>query len=71
MNAIQTTQKQLRAMVEDLARQGLCNEQALGYGEWAKIHNGQDYTCIAYSKGRYGTIASLYYMKGDKVFAYV
>lgn len=71
MNAIQTTQKQLRAMVEDLAKQGLCNELAYGYGEWAKIHNGQDYTCIAYSKGRYGIIASLYYMKGDKVFAYV
>ena len=69
--AIVTTQKQLRAMVEDLARQGLCNEQAYGYGEWDKIHNGQDYTCIAYSKGRYGTIASLYYMKSDKVFAYV
>lgn len=71
MNAIKTTQKQLRAMVEDLARQGLCNEQALGYGEWAKIHNGQDYTCIAYSKGNYGTIASLYYMKGTKTFCYV
>lgn len=69
--AIVTTQKQLRAMVEDLARQGLCNEQAYGYGEWDKIHNGQDYTCIAYSKGYYGTRASLYYMKSDKVFAYV
>lgn len=68
---IETTQKQLRAMVEDLARQGLCNEQALGYGEWAKVHNGQDYTCIAYSKGRYGVIASLYYMKGTKTFCYV
>lgn len=41
---IKTTQKQLREMVEDLARQGLCNEQALGYGEWAKIHNGQVYS---------------------------
>lgn len=69
--AIKTTQKQLRAMVEDLAKQGLCNEQAMGYGEWAKVHNRQDYTCIAYSQGRYGTIASLYYLKEDKTFAYV
>ena len=68
---IETTQKQLRAMVEDLARQGLCNEQALGFSEWDKLRNGQDYTCVAYSKGRYGVFASLYYMKGDKVFAYV
>lgn len=68
---IETTQKQLRAMVEDLARQGLCNKQALGYDEWDKMRDGQDYTCIAYSKGRYGTIASLYYMKGDRIFAYV
>ena len=71
MNSIKTTQKQLSALVHDLAIQGLCNEQALGYGEWAKIHNRQDYTCIAYSQGKYGTIASLYYLKGDKVFAYV
>lgn len=69
--AIKTTQKQLREMVHDLAVQGLCNEQAMGYGEWAKVHNRQDYTCIAYSQGRYGTIASLYYLKQDKTFAYV
>jgi hypothetical protein len=68
---IKTTQKQLREMVHDLAIQGLCNEQAMGYGEWAKVHNRQDYTCIAYSQGRYGTIASLYYLKQDKTFAYV
>lgn len=71
MFGIRTTQKQLRELVEDLARQGLCNEQALSYGEWAKIHNRQDYTCVAYSKGRYGVIASLYYMKGDKTFCYI
>lgn len=69
--AIKTTQKQLRAMVEDLARQGLCNEQAMGYGEWAKVYNRQDYACIAYSQGRYGIIAGLYYLKEDKTFAYV
>lgn len=69
--AIKTTQKQLRAMVEDLARQGLCNEQAMGYIEWGKAREGQDYTCIAYSQGLYGTIASLYYLKTSKTFAYV
>lgn len=69
--AIKTTQKQLREMVEDLARQGLCNKQAMGYGEWSKVHNGQDYTCIAYSQGMYGVIASLYYLKTDNKFAYV
>ena len=71
MNAIKTTQKQLKAMVEDLARQGLCNEQPLGFLEFDKKRNEQDYTCIAYSKGNYGTIASLYYMKSDKTFCYV
>ena len=69
--AIKTTQRQLREMVKDLAVQGLCNEQAMGYGEWAKVHSRQDYTCIAYSQGLYGTIASLYYLKQDKTFAYV
>ena len=71
MNSIITTQKQLRGLVHDLAVQGLCNEQAMGYGEWAKVHNNQDYTCIAYSRGKYGTIACLYYLKTDKRFAYV
>ena len=69
--AIKTTQKQLSELVHDLAIQGLCNEQAMGYGEWAKVHNRQDYTCIAYSQGTYGTIASVYYLKADNKFAYV
>ena len=69
--AIKTTQKQLRELVHDLAIQRLCNEQAMGYGEWAKVHNRQDYTCIAYSQGKYGTIASVYYLKADNKFAYV
>ncbi len=69
--AIKTTQKQLRELVHDLAIQGLCNEQAMGYGEWAKVHSRQDYTCIAYSQGTYGTIASVYYLKADNKFAYV
>lgn len=69
--AIKTTQKQLRELVHDLAIQGLCNEQAMGYSEWAKVHNRQDYTCIAYSQGTYGTIASVYYLKADNKFAYV
>lgn len=71
MDALKTTQKALRELVHDLARQGLCNEQAMGYGEWAKVHNNQDYTMIAYSKGNYGVIACLYYLKSDKHFAYV
>ena len=69
--AIKTTQKQLRELVHDLTIQGLCNEQAMGYGEWAKVHNRQDYTCIAYSQGKFGTIASVYYLKADNKFAYV
>lgn len=69
--AIKTTQKQLRELVHDLAIQELCNEQAMGYGEWAKVHNRQDYTCIAYSQGKFGTIASVYYLKADNKFAYV
>ena len=69
--AIKTTKKQLSEFVHDLAIQGLCNEQAMGYGEWAKVHNRQDYTCIAYSQGTYGTIASVYYLKADNKFAYV
>ena len=71
MNAIKTTQKQLRELVENLAKQDLCNEQALNYEQWNKAREGQDYTCIAYSQGNYGTIASLYYMKGSKTFCYV
>ena len=69
--AIKTTQKQLRELVHALAIQGLCNEQAMGYCEWAKVHNRQDYTCIAYSQGKFGTIASVYYLKADNKFAYV
>lgn len=71
MSALKTTQKALRELVHDLAGQGLCNEQAMSYGEWAKMHNNQDYTLIAYSKGYYGVIACLYYLKTDKHFAYV
>lgn len=69
--AIKTTQKQLREMVHDLAIQGLCNEQAMNYEQWNKAREGQDYTCIAYSQGNYGTIASLYYLKTSKTFAYI
>lgn len=71
MNSIKTTQKQLSMLVHDLAIQGLCNEQAMNYEQWNKAREHQDYTCIAYSQGKYGTIASLYYLKGDKIFAYV
>lgn len=71
MNAIKTTQKQLTALVHDLAMQDLCNEQAMNYEQWNRAREGQDYTCVAYSQGRYGTVASLYYMKGSKTFCYV
>ena len=69
--AIKTTQKQLREQVHELAIQGLCNEQAMNFEQWNKAREGQDYTCIAYSKGTYGTIATLYYLKTSKTFAYV
>lgn len=68
---MKTTQKQLRELVHNLAIQGLCNEQAYQFKEWQEKREGQDYTCIAYSQGRYGTIASLYYLKSDHEFAYV
>lgn len=68
---IKTTQKQLREQVHELAMQGLCNEQAMNFEQWNKAREGQDYTCIAYSQGNYGTIASLYYLKTSKTFAYV
>lgn len=71
MNGIKTTQKQLSEMAKELAQQGLCNEQALGYKEWFEKRDGQDYTRIAYSQGAYGIIAEIYYLKSDKVFAYV
>lgn len=68
---IKTTQKQLREQVHELAVQGLCNERAMNFEQWDKAREGQDYTCIAYSQGNYGTIASLYYLKTSKTFAYV
>lgn len=71
MNGLRTTQKQLRELVNDLAVQGLCNEQAMTQHDWLSVREKQDYTCIAYSRGKYGTIACLYYLKKDKHFAYV
>ena len=71
MYGIKTTQKQLVEMVHNLAMQGLCNEKALGSKEWFSRREGQDYTPIAYSKGMYGVIAEIYYLKGEKVFCYV
>ena len=68
---IKTTQKQLRELVHNLAVQGLCNEQAYNFEQWDRVRQGQDYTCIAYSQGTYGTIAEVYYLKTDKTFAYV
>lgn len=69
--AIKTTQKQLRDFVHELAIQGLCNEQAMTQHDWFELRETQDYTCVAYSQGVYGTIACLYYLKRDNTFAYV
>lgn len=71
MNSLVVTQKALRELVHDLAVQGLCNEQALTQHDWLVMREGQDYTCIACSRGQYGIIACLYYLKTDKHFAYV
>lgn len=71
MNGIKTTQKQLAEFVHELAIQGLCNERAYNFEQWNELREGQDYTCVAYSMGMYGVIAQVYYMKSDKIFAYV
>lgn len=71
MNSLVITQKALTALVHDLAVQGLCNERAMHFEQWQEVRDRQGYTCIAYSRGRYGTIACLYYLKEDKCFAYV
>lgn len=71
MNSLVVTQKALTALVHDLAQQGLCNIQPLNFEQWQELRDRQGYTCIAYSRGRYGTIACLYYLKEDKCFAYV
>lgn len=71
MNSLQVTQKALRAMVHDLAVQDLCNEQPLAFKEWNELREGQGHTRIAYSKGAYGIMHELYYMKKDHMFAYV
>lgn len=71
MNSLVVAQKALTALVHDLAQQGLCNERAMTQQGWLALRDKQDYTCIAYSRGRYGTIACLYYLKEDKCFAYV
>lgn len=71
MNSLVVTQKALSELVHDLSIQGLCNEQAYDMKTWLEKREGQDYTCIAYSRGRYGTIACLYYLKQDNCFAYV
>ena len=71
MNSLIVTQKALSELVHDLAQQGLCNEQAMTQHDWLSVREKQDYTCIAHSRGKFGTIACLYYLKEDKCFAYV
>lgn len=71
MYGIETTHKKLKAMVSELYTQGLCNIQPLNYEQWNELREGQDYTRIAYSKGSYGVIGELFFMKKDKNFAYI
>lgn len=71
MYGIETTHKKLKLIVSELYCQGLCNIQPLHYEEWNKLREGQDYTRIAYSWGKYGVIGELFFMKRDKNFAYI
>lgn len=71
MYGIETTHKKLKAMVGELYTQGLCNIQPLNYEQWNELRKEQDYTRIAYSKGNYGIVGELFFMKRDKKFAYI
>lgn len=71
MHGIETTQKKLRAMVAELHTQGLCNIQPLNFEQWQELRDRQDYTRIAYSKGGYGIVGELFFLKSDKKFAYI
>ena len=71
MNGIKTTASALHDLAQNLYQQGLCNGIPMGSKEWFEKREGQDYTRIAYSQGKYGIIAELYYMKGTKEFCYV
>lgn len=71
MAGIKTTTSALHDMAQNLYQQGLCNGVPMGVLEWFRIRDGQDYTRIAYSEGKYGITSELYYLKGDKKFAYI
>ena len=71
MNGIKTTTSALRDMAKNLYQQGICNSTPMGAKEWFEKRDGQDYTRIAYSQGKYGITSELYYMKGTKEFCYV
>lgn len=71
MNGIKTTTSALYDMAQNLYQQGLCNNVPMGSKWWFEKREGQDYTRIAYSQGKYGIISELYYMKEDKEFCYV
>ena len=71
MNGIKTTTSALYDMAQNLYQQGLCNSVPMGSKEWFGKRDGQDYTRIAYSQGKYGIVSELYYMKGTKEFCYV
>lgn len=71
MYGVKTTTSALFDMAQELAQQGICNSVPMGYKEWAEKREGQDYTRIAYSQGKYGITSELYYLKGTKEFAYV
>ena len=71
MNGIKTTTSALYDMAQNLYQQGLCNSVPMGVLEWFRIRDGQDYTRIVYSQGKFGIISEIYYLKGDKKFAYI
>lgn len=70
-NGIKTTASAIHDVAQNLAAQGLCNSVPMGVLEWFRIREGQDYTRIMYSQGKFGIISEIYYLKGDKKFAYI
>lgn len=71
MYGIKTTTTALHELAQNLYRQGLCNGVPMGAEEWFELREGQGYTPVAYSQGKFGITAEIYYLKRDKKFAYV
>lgn len=71
MYGVKTTASALHDVARGLAQQGLCNSVPMGSKEWFSVREGQDYTRIMYSQGKFGITSELYYLKADNKFAYV